>query len=346
MQIGCDHRYRLYTPAPFPLDLFRDVAQVDNSRYEVRVIPFPRLWTHLRLAWELGRHPPDVLFVPSHVMPLICPVRAVVTVHDLGYLHYPEAHRPFDRWYLDWTTRRHARLATAIIADSQATRGDLVDLYQTDPTRIFVVYPGRDEAIGREEDPSAIRAVKARYGIHGDYLLYLGTLQPRKNLVRLVEAFACLQPQPAALQLVLAGQEGWLYDELFARVESLGLGAHVVFAGYVAEDDKAALLSGALSLVYPSLYEGFGLPVLEAMACGTPVLTSNVSSLPEVAGDAALLVDPMDVNAIATGMSRLVTDADLRKALVEKGNAQVRKYSWSNAGREILQVLESVATEC
>jgi len=188
--------------------------------------------------------------------------------------------------------------------------------------------------------------IKARYGIRGDYLLYLGTLQPRKNLVRLVEAFAYLQPRPAALQLVLAGQKGWLYDELFARVGSLGLGDHVVFAGYVAEDDKAALLSGALSLVYPSLYEGFGMPVLEAMACGTPVLTSNVSSLPEVAGDAALLVDPLDVNAIAAGISRLMTDADLRKVLVEKGHAQLRKFSWTNAGREVLQVLEAVATEC
>ena len=346
VEVGCDHQYRLYTPAPFPPDLFSELAWVDNPCYEVRIIPFPRLWTHLRLAWELGWHPPDVLFVPSHVMPLICAVPAVVTVHDLGYLHYPEAHRPFERWYLDWTTRRHARLAAAIIADSQGTRGDLVDLYRTDPKRIFVVYPGRDDSIGREEDPSAIRAVKARYGIRGDYLLYLGTLQPRKNLVRLVEAFARLQPRPATLQLVLAGQKGWLYDELFARVESLGLGNHVVFTGYVAEDDKAALLSGALALVYPSLYEGFGMPVLEAMACGTPVLTSNVSSLPEVAGDAALLVDPLDINAIATGISRLITDADLRKALVEKGHAQVRRFSWTNAGREILQVLESVATEC
>lgn len=346
LEVGRDHKFRLYTPVPFALDLFSDVAPADDRCCEVRVIPFPRLWTHLRLGWELVLHPPDVLFVPSHVMPLICPVHAVVTVHDLGYLHYPEAHRPFDRRYLGWTTRRHARLAAAIIADSQATRGDLIRLYQTDPKRIFVVYPGRDESFGREEDPGAVRAIKARYGIHGDYLLYLGTLQPRKNLVRLVEAFACLQPRPAALQLVLAGQKGWLYDELLARVQSLGLADHVVFAGYVAEDDKAALLSGALALVYPSLYEGFGMPVLEAMACGTAVLTSNVSSLREVAGDAALMVDPLDVNAIAAGISRLITDADLRKALVERGHAQVRKFSWTNAGREILQVLESVATEC
>ena len=126
-----------------------DVALVDSACYEVRILPFPRLWTHLRLGWELEWHPPDVLFVPAHVMPLVCRVPAVVTVHDLGYVHYPEAHRPLDRRYLDWTTRRHARLAAAIIADSQSTRGDLVDLYRADPKRISVIYPGRDESFGR-----------------------------------------------------------------------------------------------------------------------------------------------------------------------------------------------------
>jgi glycosyltransferase involved in cell wall biosynthesis len=191
-----------------------------------------------------------------------------------------------------------------------------------------------------------IAAVKARYGIaeNGRYLLYLGTLQPRKNLTRLVEAFACLQAPTANLQLVLAGKKGWLYDDLFARVASLGLGGRVVFPGYIADGDKAALISGAAALVYPSLYEGFGLPVLEAMACGTPVLTSNGSSLPEVAGDAALLVDPLDVEAIAAGMSRLMEDADLRCSLVARGYVQASKFSWARAAQQVLEVLESVAT--
>jgi glycosyltransferase involved in cell wall biosynthesis len=290
------------------------------------------------------RHPPDVLFVPAHVMPLACPVPSVVTVHDLGYLLYPEAHRPFDRWYLGWTTRRHARLAACVIADSEATRADLIRHYQTDPERIVTVYPGRDESLTRVDAPEAISAAKTRYAIDGDYLLYLGTLQPRKNLVRLVEAFAHLQPLTPGLHLVLAGKKGWLYDDLFARAEALGLRDCVLFIGYLADDDKAPLLSGARALVYPSLYEGFGFPVLEAMACGTPVLTSNVSSLPEVVGDAALLVDPLDVDVIAEGMSRLITDDELRVTLVEKGYAQVRKFSWAHAAREVLQVLEAVAS--
>jgi glycosyltransferase involved in cell wall biosynthesis len=276
-------------------------------------------------------------------MPLVCPVPTVVTVHDLGYLYYPQAHRLLDRWYLDWTTRRHSRLAAAVVADSQATFADLTRHYQADPDRIVVIYPGCDESLGRVDDPRAVATVRARYGLGADYLLYLGTLQPRKNLVRLVEAFACLRSRAADLKLVLAGKKGWLYDELFDRVKSLGLEGRVVFSDYIAEDDKAALLSGALALVYPSLYEGFGLPVLEAMACGTPVLTSNVSSLPEVAGDAALCVDPLDTDAIATGMSRLIDDADLRRTLVQRGYDQVRKFSWANAASEVLQVLETVA---
>jgi glycosyltransferase involved in cell wall biosynthesis len=277
-------------------------------------------------------------------MPLVCPIPCVVTVHDLGYLHYPGAHRPFDRWYLDWTTRRHVRQAAYVIADSEATRADLIRHYQADSERIVTVYPGRDGSLTRVEATEVISAAKTRYGIGGDYLLYLGTLQPRKNLIRLVEAFARLQPLTADIRLVFAGKKGWLYGDLFARVEALGLEDCVLFTGYVADDDKASLLSGARALVYPSLYEGFGLPVLEAMTCGTPVLTSNVSSLPEVAGDAALLVDPLDVDAISDGMSRLIADDELRFALVKKGYVQVRKFSWANAAREVMQVLEAVAS--
>ena len=350
IEIGGKHRFRLYTPVPLSSDVMQNAGGVPlgggqvNSSYEVRVNPFPRLWTHLSLAWEVSRHPPDVLFVPAHVLPLVCPVPAVVTVHDLGYLYYPETHLRFDRWYLDWTTRRHARLAACVIADSQATRADLIRHYQADPDRIVVVYPGRDASLIGVVDPEAIAAVKTRHNISGDYFLYLGTLQPRKNLVRVVEAFARLESLTANLHLVLVGKKGWLYDDLFARVEALGLNDRVVFTGYIADDDKAPLLSGALALVYPSLYEGFGLPVLEAMACGIPVLTSNASSLPEVAGSAALLVDPLDVDAIADAMSRLINDVDLRNMLVEKGYAQIAEFSWAKAAHEILQVLESVAS--
>lgn len=337
-------KFRLYTPHP-P----QHTAWPATPNIETRVIPWPRLWTHLRLSAELHRHPPDLLFVPAHVLPLSCPVPALVTVHDLGYVHYPQAHRAFDRHYLDWTTRRHCRAARHIIADSQATKDDLITFYNADPQRITVVYLGRDESLSPVTNAEIINQARAKYNIQGDYLLYLGTLHPRKNLVRLVEAFQLtLQAlskrgkiQPPCL--VIAGQKGWLYDDIFARVQALGLENQVLFPGFIADEDKPALLSGALAYVFPSLYEGFGLPVLEAMACGTPVLTSNVSSLPEVAGNAALLVNPHQSEEIAGSLTRLISDTNLQRTLVKKGFQQIQNFSWDNAAMQVLEIMERIA---
>jgi glycosyltransferase involved in cell wall biosynthesis len=332
-------RLRLYTPHP-P----EHTDWPDSTYVETRVIPWPRLWTHLRLATELQRYPPSGLFVPAHVLPLYCPVPALVTVHDLGYRYYPEAHRPFDRWYLDWTTRRHTRVARHILADSQATKADLVKFYDANPERITVVYLGRDERLTRINDPQLITTAKARYGIKAEYLLYLGTLQPRKNLLRLVEAFhlAISKLQDNHLKLVIAGQRGWLYDDIFAQVKRLGLTERVLFPDFIANEDKAALLSGALAYVFPSLYEGFGLPVLEAMACGTPVLTGQTSSLPEVAGQAAILVNPHQTDQIAAGLIKLISQPALRQQLVERGYAQIQQFSWARAARQVVEIVERV----
>ena len=358
----------LYSPTAPSESLWAAGASGANERCPVRIIPFPRLWTHVRLNWELRRHAPDLLFVPAHVMPVRCPTPAVVTVHDLGYLYYPDAHRRFDRWYLDWTTRRHTRSAACIIADSEATRADLIRHYGAEPNRIRVIFPGRDETLQRVEDPVAVERSKARCGIRGPYMLYLGTLQPRKNLVRLVDAFARVPSWPGypsapaetgrlpagrrsacscegaqlPLQLVLAGKKGWLYENLFHHVAALGLQNRVLFPGYVASEDKAALLSGACALVFPTLYEGFGMPVVEAMTCGVPVLTSNISSLPEVAGDAALLVDPLNVDDIADGMVRLLSDRELRRSLTQKGYARARQFSWQRAAAQLWEVFDSL----
>jgi len=347
--LGSGHRFRLYTNGAAHVPGISDVPGTLNPDVEIRCIPFPRLWTHIRLSAEMLLHPPDVLFVPAHVLPLIHPRRSVVTVHDLGYLHYPEAHRAADRRYLDWSTRWNGRQATAVLADSQATKDNLVRAYGVDPGRVHVVYLGRDEAFGPVRDADQIAHVRERYGIAGRYFLYVGTLQPRKNLARVIDAFAALAGNPALVptlsdvQLVLAGKRGWLYDDLFAQVTRLGLASRVVFPGYVEEADLPALLSGALALVFPSLYEGFGIPVLEAGACGVPVITSNTSSLPEVAGDAALLVDPHDVDAIADAMVRIATDAELRAELDRRGQENVKRFSWEKCARETLAVLEEAA---
>jgi glycosyltransferase involved in cell wall biosynthesis len=336
--LGAGCRFRLYTNGRPPESFFGEDAAGD---VEVRAIPFPRLWTHLRLSAEMAVRPPDVLFVPAHVLPLIHPRRSVVTVHDLGYLTYPEAHTARDRRYLDWSTRWNARRARLVIADSAATKADLIRAYGVDGSKIRVIYLGRDESLARVDDEQKLAEVRARCGIAGRYVLYVGTLQPRKNLARVIEAFGRVAAAPAlsGLQLVLAGKKGWLHDDLFAQVERLGLAGRVLFPGYIEDADLPALLSGALAFVFPSLYEGFGIPVLEAGACGVPVITSNTSSLPEVAGDAALLVDPHDVDAIAEAMSRLVTDEALRAELARRGLANVRRFSWAKCARETLAVL-------
>lgn len=331
------HTIRLYYNASPPPDLFPAQAQP-------RVIPFPRLWTHLRLSWEMARHAPDLLFVPSHVLPAVHPRRSVVTVHDLGYLYYPEAHPTLSRWYLDLSTRYNARVATRVIADSAATQRDLMARYGIPAAKITVVYPGRDPAIAPVRDGARLAATLARYRLAPGYILYVGTLHPRKNLTRLVEAYALLRQQPPPRggwpPLVLAGKRGWMYDRLRARVRELGLEREVIFPGYVPQADLAALYSGAACLAMPSLYEGFGLPVLEAMACGVPVVAADASSLPEVAGDAALLVAPTDVTGWAAALARLLVEAPLQRELVARGFEQAARFSWQRCARETLAVLE------
>jgi glycosyltransferase involved in cell wall biosynthesis len=343
LMIGGPHRFRLYFRDPPPPGLFAGDP-------EKRVLPFPRLWTHVALSWEMLRRPPDLLFVPSHVLPVAHPRRSVVTVHDLGYHYFPQAHTLTQNLYLRWSTRHNARSATRVLADSEATRQDLMRLYGVSEARISVVYPGRDEALAPVHDPSRLQAVQAKYGLRVPYVLYLGTLHPRKNLVRLVQAFARLRSRVYettypldALQLVLAGQKGWLYEEVFAEVRRCDLEGRVVLTGYVADQDLPALLSGAEAFAFPSLYEGFGLPVLEAMACGVPVVCSSTSSLPEVAGNAALLVDPVDVEAIAAALLRLLTEGDLRRELVGRGLVRARRFSWRRCAQEAMAVLEQTA---
>jgi glycosyltransferase involved in cell wall biosynthesis len=310
-------------------------SEIRSQKSEIKIIPFPRLWTHLRLSTEMIAYRPDLLFVPAHVLPIIHPRRSVVTVHDLGYLYFPEAHPPRQRWYLDRSTRWHTRTAAHLLADSAATKRDLINRYNAEPDTITVAYPGLDPAIRRVEDPAEIARVKAKYHIDGVYLLYLGTIQPRKNLQRLIGAFS--QLQAAIGQLLLAGKPGWYSDQLLQQASD-----HVHFIGYVEAADKNALLSGATAFVFPSLYEGFGFPVLEALTCGVPVLCSNTSSLPEVAGDAAVLVNPLEVDSIAHGLHEITTNEDLRKKLIEIGYRQAQTFTWQACADSVLEVFENV----
>ncbi len=335
------HFFRLYfsqRPEPCQIPYARDRAQI-----ELRTIRFPRVWTHLRLGTEVALHPPDVLFVPSHVLPYWTRVPSVATVHDLGFLNFPETHPPRQRWYLDWSTRHNARTGRVVIADSRVTKADLVAHYQIDPVKIVVAHPGIDDALVPVTDPQALEAAKHRYHIRSAYFVHIGTLHPRKNLTRLIQAFSRLATE-TDVQLVLAGKAGWLYDDLLQLVRRLGLQERVVFPGYTADTDKAALLSGAIGCIFPSLYEGFGFPALEAQACDTPLICANTSSLPEVAGDGALYIDPLDVDGIANAMIRLLADAQLRVDLISRGRTNRRRFSWQACAETVMTALETAPT--
>jgi glycosyltransferase involved in cell wall biosynthesis len=311
--------------------------------FRARLIPFPRLWTHARLSLEMASRTPDVLFVPAHVVPLAHP-RTVVTIHDLGYRAFPEAHPPLARRYLDWSTRWSAAAARRVIVPSEATARDLSAVYGTPPGRIVVIPHGHHPRF-RPLNAATVDAGLARLGIARPYVLFVGTLQPRKNLARALVAFERLAARGWPGRLVLVGQRGWLSDPIFSTIARPDSAANsrVHLTGYLADEDVPIVYNGAEGLVFPSLYEGFGLPALEAMACGTPVLTSGTTSLPEVVGDAALLVDPLDTDAIASGMARLVGDAALRADLRQRGLARAGEFTWRRAAERTLAVLENVA---
>ncbi|HEX9824444.1 MAG TPA: glycosyltransferase family 1 protein [Actinomycetota bacterium] len=315
-----------------------------------RWTPFPSAWWE-RLAAE--RDLPrvewfvrfDVLFAPNFIPPPTRSRRVVLTVHDLAFRRFPEtAPHATRRWLgkLDDALRRAAH----VIVPSQATRDDLVELASFDADRVTVVPHGVDRGVFRPPADDEVARVRRRFGIDGPYLVFIGGLEPRKNLPRLLRAFAEV---PGDVRLVVAG--AWVpwnpegVDQLRPVVDALPpeTRARLVFPGYVGERDKVALLGGAEALAYPSRYEGFGLPVLEAMAVGTPVLTSTVSSLPEVAGDAAVLVDPDDEGAIAEGMTRLLSDRELAASLRAAGLERAARFSWDETAKRTATVLHLAA---
>ena len=336
------NQYRLYARTLVPRDFFGAA-----SNFEIRAIPFPRLCTHARLSFEMLTRAPDVLWIPAHVLPPIHPRRSIVTIHDLGHLHFPEAHPTTQRLYHIWATRWNARAASHVLADSEATRDDIVKFCGVAPEKITVVYPAYDARVYQPvRDAEKIAATRTRLRIGEDYILAIGTIHPRKNYARLIESFARLvsnlQFPISNLQLVIVGKRGWLHKPIFELVERLNLQSRVRLLDYVPASDMPALISGARVLAFPSLHEGFGLPVLEAHACGTPVVCSMTSSLPEAAGDAALFVDPLDVEAIAGAMERLLTDAAVRAKLIARGFDNLKRFSWEASASRVSDVIRGL----
>jgi len=308
-----------------------------------------RIWHRARLPIpiEVAIGRVDLFHEPDFVLPPTLPrTPTVLTVHDLTFVRDPESAFPRLRRYLNRVVPQSVARTTHVLADSAATKNDLVELYRASPDKITVLYGGVDARFAPVRDPEQLAAVRAKYNIGlNPFILGLGTIQPRKNYKRLIQAFAALRSPRSTLRLVIVGGKGWLYDDVFAEVKHLGLEGCVLFPGFVDDDDLPVLYSAAEVLAFPSIYEGFGLPILEAMACGTPVVTSVTSSLPELAGDAALLIEPTDVGAIAAALHRVLQEADLRRKLIAAGFEQASKFSWEKAAAQLLEIYERVGAK-
>ncbi|MBM4425423.1 MAG: glycosyltransferase family 4 protein [Chloroflexi bacterium] len=330
------NEYRLFYASPNPLP---HPLPPSPPNFSSRHLPFHDIWLARlwhRLQWpipvELITGPLDMYHAPDFTLP---PVRArsVLTVHDLSFERDPESASPGLRNYLQRVVPRSVARADHLIAVSHATKSDLIDLYRAPDSKITVLYEGVDPIFKPTPNP----AIRSKYGLgSAPYVFSISTIQPRKNYRRLIRALAQL---PADFNLVIAGGKGWLFDDIFAEAEGPGARGRVRFIGFVPDDDLPALYSEAAVLAYPSLYEGFGLPLLEAMACGTPTVTSNVSCLPEIAGGASALVDPLDVESIADGLRRAM---DAREELKAKGFARAAQFKWDDVARNLLDLYASL----
>ena len=305
----------------------------------------PLLRIPITLSAELRNHPVDVLHV-QFTSPPFAPCPVVVSIHDLSFEHLPETFNRRSRAQLRFTVRRSARRAARILALSEHARQDIISTYKISPDLVTAIPIAAPAHFRPVEDQGELQRVRQTYGIAGDYILSVGSIQPRKNLTRLLSAYKRLRlarPKGKLPQLVIVGKRAWCYRETIQAIEEVGDQAAVIDTGYVPEADLPALYSGAICFVYPSFFEGFGLPPLEAMKCGTPVITGDRTSLPEVVGDAGVLVNPFDIEAIASAIANVIDDSSFRSRLRAKGLNRARMFDWRETARRTLEVYKQAA---
>lgn len=325
-----DKLFRVYLPSR-PLS---DMPE-ETDWWKYRIAGPKKLWTFVGfpLALKLDRPCPDVIFSPTHYIPRWVNIPRVMSIMDVSYLIYPQMFRPQDLHQLvNWTAYsvRHAR---AIFTISEFSKRAIMEAYNVPEKAVIVTYPGfsMPQTQVSPKTPAS------------DYILSVGTLQPRKNFVRLIEAFSQIASKYPALTLVIVGKKGWLYEEILAAPQKHGVAQRVKFLDFVADSDLPSLYKNAKVFALPSLYEGFGLPVLEAMSYGVPVVVSNVSSLPEIAGEAGIYVDPRNTHSIANGLIEVLTEkGDAANKRAQKAASQVNKFTWEKAAKQTLDVLEKV----
>ncbi len=331
------NEYTILLPSP-PLE---DLPKA-RTGFRYKILKPKRLWTQIALPLYLytSKTKPDLFFSPTHYLPRFVPseVRKVVTIFDLSFLHFPEMFTKSDLWKLKNWTKLSMKTADHIITISNFSKQGIIEQYKVDEAKITVAYPGYNREIFN------LNKIKSKYKVGDNYIIYIGTLQPRKNLIRLINVVAKID----GLKLLVVGKssgegrEGWMYKEILERPKLLGIEDRVVFTGYVESSELPVLISGALALIQPSLWEGFGITVVEAMACGVPVLVSNISSLPEVVGNAGLLFDPYSEDQMEQAIRTVCHDKKLRMRLVKLGLKQARKFSWDKMAEVISKVFEAL----
>lgn len=305
------------------------------------------LWEQLVLPWQ-SRDKVDLMHYTDYALPLAVKfVPSIITVHDLSFLIYPETFTKGARLTKQTLIGPSVAKADKIIAVSQNTKNDLIKFFSIASEKIKVIYEGFNQELYAPMDQNEAQAyLIKKYNLMEPFFLYVGTLEPRKNIPTLVRAYAIVRDRlgNGCPKLVLAGQKGWLYEDIFFSVKELGLTEEVIFTGYVPDEDLPYFYNAAVAFLYPSLYEGFGVPPLEAMACGTPVITSNTSSLPEVVGEGGIMVDPLDVEALVKAMEKVYADQEFREALSKQGLAQASKFTWKATAEETLALYREVYT--
>ncbi|OGK20333.1 hypothetical protein A3C23_02895 [Candidatus Roizmanbacteria bacterium RIFCSPHIGHO2_02_FULL_37_13b] len=317
---------------------------VETQFFKYRVVKGP-LWSQIFLPIDLYLNRKiNVFFSPAHYTPRFCPIPLVVSIHDLAYEYYPDEFLKKDLYKLKNWTKHAVSQAKRIIAVSNNTKKDIVKFYKIPKEKIDVVYNGYTNRITLDTLHASRSNLNTKYQIlNTKYLLYVGTIQPRKNLLTLIEAFHLLLHDKPDFKLVIAGKKGWMYDEIYQKVEKLKLTDKIMFTGYINESELSFLYQNAAIYVLPSLYEGFGIPILEAMSHGCPVICSNVSSLPEIGANACLYVNPNDKIELKLKIVKLIEDRELRADLIEKGKQRIKKFSWEKCGIETLAILQRVA---